>query len=150
MQRVNAAGLLESDTFGGAQFVLTSADAAAFCSYVQAGTGQPGQYRTDWLPPNQIPLEPVVQFYSEMLTGGHRSRRTRPFCTERTGVAPGEPVPPDLRDAAPRTGRGCWKTHLEPQPGEPGHYSISGEEALFQLLEEGIPPHGLWARWGPD
>ena len=31
------------------------------------------------------------------------------------------------------------ETYLEPETGKPGHYSLSGEEALFQLLEEGIP-----------
>ena len=56
-------------------------------------------------------------------------------------VAPGEPVPPDLlRDARTENrAKRLLETYLEPETGKPGHYSISGEEALFQLLEEGIP-----------
>ena len=50
-------------------------------------------------------------------------------------------MPPDLlRDARTENrAKRLLETYLEPESGKPGHYSISGEEALFQLLEEGIP-----------
>ena len=50
-------------------------------------------------------------------------------------------MPPDLlRDARTENrAKRLLETYLEPETGKPGHYSISGEEALFQLLEEGIP-----------
>ena len=64
-------------------------------------------------------------------------------------VAPGEPVPPDLlRDARTENrAKRLLETYLEPESGKPGHYSISGEEALFrELLPEFRMPPDLLAR----
>lgn len=89
---------------------------------------------------NQIPLEPVVQFYLDA-DRGLTVTAYPVFLYGEDRVAPGEPVPPDLlRDARTENrAKRLLETYLEPESGEPGHYSISGEEALFQLLEEGIP-----------
>ena len=73
------------DTFGGRSLFFTSADAAAFCSYVLPELGnRVNIVDPDRLLLNQIPLEPVVQFYLDA-DRGLPSRRTRSFCTERTG-----------------------------------------------------------------
>ena len=73
------------DTFGGRSLFFTSADAAAFCSYVLPELGnRVNIVDPDRLLLNQIPLEPVVQFYLDA-DRGLPSRPTRSFCTERTG-----------------------------------------------------------------
>ena len=89
---------------------------------------------------NQIPLEPVVQFYLDA-DRGLTVTAYPVFLYGEDRVAPGEPVPPDLlRDARTENrAKRLLETYLEPESGKPGHYSLSGEEALFQLLEEGIP-----------
>ena len=120
---------------------FTSADAAAFCSYVLPELGnRVNIVDPDRLLLNQIPLEPVVQFYLDA-DRGLTVTAYPVFLYGEDRVAPGEPVPPDLlRDARTENrAKRLLETYLEPQPGKPGHYSISGEEALFQLLEEGIP-----------
>ena len=129
------------ETFGGRSLFFTSADAAAFCSYVLPELGnRVNIVDPDRLLLNQIPLEPVVQFYLDADRGLTVSAYPV-FLYGEDRVAPGEPVPPDLlRDARTENrAKRLLETYLEPESGKPGHYSISGEEALFQLLEEGIP-----------
>ena len=129
------------DTFGGRSLFFTSADAAAFCSYVLPELGnRVNIVDPDRLLLNQIPLEPVVQFYLDA-DRGLTVTAYPVFLYGEDRVAPGEPVPPDLlRDARTENrAKRLLETYLEPETGKPGHYSISGEEALFQLLEEGIP-----------
>ena len=129
------------ETFGGRSLFFTSADAAAFCSYVLPELGnRVNIVDPDRLLLNQIPLEPVVQFYLDA-DRGLTVTAYPVFLYGEDRVAPGEPVPPDLlRDARTENrAKRLLETYLEPESGKPGHYSISGEEALFQLLEEGIP-----------
>ena len=129
------------DTFGGRSLFFTSADAAAFCSYVLPELGnRVNIVDPDRLLLNQIPLEPVVQFYLDA-DRGLTVTAYPVFLYGEDRVAPGEPVPPDLlRDARTENrAKRLLETYLEPETGKPGHYSLSGEEALFQLLEEGIP-----------
>ena len=129
------------ETFGGRSLFFTSADAAAFCSYVLPELGnRVNIVDPDRLLLNQIPLEPVVQFYLDA-DRGLTVTAYPVFLYGEDRVAPGEPVPPDLlRDARTENrAKRLLETYLEPETGKPGHYSISGEEALFQLLEEGIP-----------
>ena len=129
------------DTFGGRSLFFTSADAAAFCSYVLPELGnRVNIVDPDRLLLNQIPLEPVVQFYLDA-DRGLTVTAYPVFLYGEDRVAPGEPVPPDLlRDARTENrAKRLLETYLEPETGKPGYYSISGEEALFQLLEEGIP-----------
>lgn len=129
------------DTFGGRSLFFTSADAAAFCSYVLPELGnRVNIVDPDRLLLNQIPLEPVVQFYLDA-DRGLTVTAYPVFLYGEDRVAPGEPVPPDLlRDARTENrAKRLLETYLEPESSKPGHYSLSGEEALFQLLEEGIP-----------
>ena len=129
------------DTFGGRSLFFTSTDAAAFCSYVLPELGnRVNIVDPDRLLLNQIPLEPVVQFYLDA-DRGLTVTAYPVFLYGEGRVAPAEPVPPDLlRDARTENrAKRLLETYLEPETGKPGHYSISGYEALFQLLEEVIP-----------
>ena len=137
------------ETFGGRSLFFTSADAAAFCSYVLPELGnRVNIVDPDRLLLNQIPLEPVVQFYLDA-DRGLTVTAYPVFLYGEDRVAPGEPVPPDLlRDARTENrAKRLLETYLEPESGKPGHYSISGEEALFrELLPEFRMPPDLLAR----
>ena len=125
----------------GKSLFFTTGDATAFCSYVLPELGSRVTIEDpERLLLNQIPLEPVVQFYLDA-DRGLTVTAYPVFLYGEDRVAPGEPVPPDLlRDARTENrAKRLLETYLEPESGKPGHYSLSGEEALFQLLEEGIP-----------
>lgn len=118
------------DTFGGRSLFFTSADAAAFCSYVLPELGnRVNIVDPDRLLLNQIPLEPVVQFYLDA-DRGLTVTAYPVFLYGEDRVAPGEPVPPDLlRDARTENrAKRLLETYLEPESGKPGHYSISGRK----------------------
>ena len=142
LQRPGCTRILPAlQALGGKSLFFTSADATAFCSYVLPELGSKlNIVDPERLLLNQIPLEPVVQFYLDA-DRGLTVTAYPVFLYGEDRVAPGEPVPPDLlRDARTENrAKRLLETYLEPETGKPGHYSISGEEALFQLLEEGIP-----------
>lgn len=127
----------------GKSLFFTSADATAFCSYVLPELGS----RLNIVDPerlllNQIPLEPVVQFYLDaprdlgMTITAHAA-----FLYGEDRVAPGEPVPANLlRDArAEGRARKLLAAYLDPDPQNPGQYIAAEEEQIYRLLEEGIP-----------
>ena len=142
LQRPGCTRILPAlQALGGKSLFFTSADATAFCSYVLPELGSKlNIVDPERLLLNQIPLEPVVQFYLDA-DRGLTVTAYPVFLYGEDRVAPGEPVPPDLlRDARTENrAKRLLETYLEPETGKPGHYSLSGEEALFQLLEEGIP-----------
>uniref|UniRef100_UPI004038B932 SNF2 helicase associated domain-containing protein n=1 Tax=Faecalibacterium prausnitzii TaxID=853 RepID=UPI004038B932 len=111
------------ETFGGRSLFFTSADAAAFCSYVLPELGnRVNIVDPDRLLLNQIPLEPVVQFYLDA-DRGLTVTAYPVFLYGEDRVAPGEPVPPDLlRDARTENrAKRLLETYLEPESGKPGH-----------------------------
>ena len=142
LQRPGCTRILPAlQALGGKSLFFTNADATAFCSYVLPELGSKlNIVDPERLLLNQIPLEPVVQFYLDA-DRGLTVTAYPVFLYGEDRVAPGEPVPPDLlRDARTENrAKRLLETYLEPESSKPGHYSISGEEALFQLLEEGIP-----------
>ena len=142
LQRPGCTRILPAlQALGGKSLFFTNADATAFCSYVLPELGnRVNIVDPDRLLLNQIPLEPVVQFYLDA-DRGLTVTAYPVFLYGEDRVAPGEPVPPDLlRDARTENrAKRLLETYLEPETGKSGHYSISGEEALFRLLEEGIP-----------
>ena len=131
------------DTFARNSLFFTSADAAAFCSYVLPELGgRVNIVDPDRLLLNQIPLEPVVQFYLDADRDAGLSVTAYPvFLYGEDRVAPGEPVPPDLlRDVRTENrAKRLLAAYLEPDVRTPEHYSAAGEEQVFQLLEEGLP-----------
>ena len=86
LQRASSARILPAlQALCGKSLFFTSADATEFCSYVLPELGSKLTIvDPERLLLNQIPLEPVVQFYLDA-DRGLPSRRTRSFCTERTG-----------------------------------------------------------------
>ena len=142
LDRVQSGRVLPAlKTLCGSSLFFTTQDAADFCSFVLPELGRNVTIEDpERLLLNQIPLEPVVQFYLDA-DRGLTVTAYPVFLYGEDRVAPGEPVPPDLlRDARTENrAKRLLETYLEPESGKPGHYSISGEEALFQLLEEGIP-----------
>ena len=131
------------DTFGGRSLFFTSADAAAFCSYVLPELGnRVNIVDPDRLLLNQIPLEPVVQFYLDaprdrgMTVTAHAE-----FLYGEDRITPSGPAPAGLlRDTrAERRADRLLATWLEPDPTEPGQYMVTDEEPLYRLLEEGVP-----------
>ena len=142
LDRVQSGRVLPAlKTLCGSSLFFTTQDAADFCSFVLPELGRNVTIEDpERLLLNQIPLEPVVQFYLDA-DRGLTVTAYPVFLYGEDRVAPGEPVPPDLlRDARTENrAKRLLETYLEPETGKPGHYSISGEEALFQLLEEGIP-----------
>ena len=96
----NAAGFCRYWTPLAGAVCSLPADAAAFCSYVLPELGnRVNIVNPDRLLLNQIPLEPVVQFYLDA-DRGLTVTAYPVFLYGEDRVAPGEPVPPDLlRDA---------------------------------------------------
>ena len=134
------------DTFGGRSLFFTSADAAAFCSYVLPELGnRVNIVDPDRLLLNQIPLEPVVQFYLDAPTR-ETVRAHLEFLYGEDRVTPEEPGPAGLlRDARAeqRAGRLLGR-YLEPGPDTMGnglaaHYDAYEEDEVYRFLDEGIP-----------
>ena len=84
------------DTFGGRSLFFTSADAAAFCSYVLPELGnRVNIVDPDRLLLNQIPLEPVVQFYLDA-PDSFRIEAHAEFLYGEDKVTPFAPAPAGL------------------------------------------------------
>ena len=127
---------------GGKSLFFTSADASAFCSYVLPELGG----RLNIVDPerlllNQIPLEPVVQFYLDA-PDNTRIEAHAEFLYGEDRVTPFAPAPAGLlRDVrAESRARKLLSAYLQPGvDGNPDVYGTANEEEIYQLLEEGIP-----------
>ena len=126
----------------GKSLFFTSADASAFCSYVLPELG--GKLNIvdpDRLLLNQIPLEPVVQFYLDA-PDNTRIEAHAEFLYGEDRVTPFVPAPAGLlRDVrAESRARKLLSAYLQPGvDGNPDVYGTANEEEIYQLLEEGIP-----------
>ena len=127
----------------GKSLFFTSTDATAFCSYVLPELGSKlNIVDPERLLLNQIPLEPVVQFYLDAPRDlGLTITAHAAFLYGEDRVAPGEPVPANLlRDArAENRAQRLLAAYLDPDPQNPGQYLAADEEQIYRLLEEGIP-----------
>ena len=127
---------------GGKSLFFTSADASAFCSYVLPELG--GKLNIvdpDRLLLNQIPLEPVVQFYLDA-PDNTRIEAHAEFLYGEDRVTPFAPAPAGLlRDVrAESRARKLLSAYLQPGvDSNPDVYGTANEEEIYQLLEEGIP-----------
>ena len=89
---------------------------------------------------NQIPLEPVVQFYLDapdrMTIEAHAE-----FLYGEDKVTPFAPAPAELlRDPrAENRARRLLGSYLQPEPENPELYRQQEEEEIYRLLEEGVP-----------
>lgn len=122
----------------GKSLFFTTADATAFCSYVLPELGSKLTIQDpERLLLNQIPLEPVVQFYldtpAEMTVCAHAE-----FLYGEDRVTPFEPVPAGLlRDArAENRAQRLLGTYLHP---DGKRYSTADDEEIYRFLEEGVP-----------
>ena len=126
----------------GKSLFFTSADASAFCSYVLPELG--GKLNIvdpDRLLLNQIPLEPVVQFYLDA-PDNTRIEAHAEFLYGEDRVTPFAPAPAGLlRDVrAESRARKLLSAYLQPGvDGNPDVYGTANEEEIYQLLEEGVP-----------
>ena len=126
----------------GKSLFFTSADASAFCSYVLPELG--GKLNIvdpDRLLLNQIPLEPVVQFYLDA-PDNTRIEAHAEFLYGEDRVTPFVPAPAGLlRDVrAESRARKLLSAYLQPGvDSNPDVYGTANEEEIYQLLEEGIP-----------
>ena len=126
----------------GKSLFFTSADASAFCSYVLPELG--GKLNIvdpERLLLNQIPLEPVVQFYLDA-PDNTRIEAHAEFLYGEDRVTPFAPAPAGLlRDVrAESRARKLQSAYLQPGvDGNPDVYGTANEEEIYQLLEEGIP-----------
>ena len=142
LQRSSCARLLPAlQALCGKTLFFTSADATAFCSYVLPELGS----KVNIVDPerlllNQIPLEPVVQFYLDapdrMTIEAHAE-----FLYGEDKVTPFAPAPAELlRDPrAENRARRLLGSYLQPEPENPELYRQQEEEEIYRLLEEGVP-----------
>ena len=142
LQRSSCARLLPAlQALCGKILFFTSADATAFCSYVLPELGS----KVNIVDPerlllNQIPLEPVVQFYLDapdrMTIEAHAE-----FLYGEDKVTPLAPAPAGLlRDPrAENRARRLLGSYLQPEPENPELYRQQEEEEIYRLLEEGVP-----------
>lgn len=142
LQRSSCARLLPAlQALCGKTLFFTSADATAFCSYVLPELGS----KVNIVDPerlllNQIPLEPVVQFYLDapdrMTIEAHAE-----FLYGEDKVTPFAPAPAGLlRDPrAENRARRLLGSYLQPEPENPELYRQQEEEEIYRLLEEGVP-----------
>ena len=130
----------------GKSLFFTTGDATAFCSYVLPELGSRVTIEDpERLLLNQIPPEPVVQFYLDAPTR-ETVRAHLEFLYGEDRVTPEEPGPAGLlRDARAeqRAGRLLGR-YLEPGPDTMGnglaaHYDAYEEDEVYRFLDEGIP-----------
>ena len=144
LQRAACARVLPAlQALCGKRLFFTSADATAFCSYVLPELGS----KLTILDPerlllNQIPLEPVVQFYLDApREGGITVAAHAEFLYGEDRVTAGGPEPAGLlRDprAEARAAR-LLAAYLDPDPATPGQYIALEDDQVYRLLEEGVP-----------
>ena len=143
MQRPGCTRLLPAlQALGGKSLFFTSADATAFCSYVLPELGNKlNIVDPERLLLNQIPLEPVVQFYLDA-PDAFRVEAHAEFLYGEDQVTPFAPAPAGLlRDVrAESRAKRLLASYL--QTGVGGNedvYGTADEDDIYRLLEEGVP-----------
>lgn len=125
----------------GSGLFFTSKDAVSFCSFVLPELGRKITIDDpDRLLLNQIPLEPVVQFYLDAPHMG--AVRAHPeFLYGEDRVTPFTAPTDLLRDArAERRAGRLLQTYLTQQTdSSPAEYGTDDEDTLVTFLEEGVP-----------
>ena len=125
----------------GSGLFFTSKDAVSFCSFVLPELGRKITIDDpDRLLLNQIPLEPVVQFYLDAPHMG--AVRAHPeFLYGEDRVTPFAAPTDLLRDArAERRAGRLLQTYLTQQTDtSPAEYGTDDEDTLVTFLEEGVP-----------
>ena len=125
----------------GKSLFFTTGDATAFCSYVLPELGSRVTIEDpERLLLNQIPLEPVVQFYLDAPHMG--AVRAHPeFLYGEDRVTPFAAPTDLLRDArAERRAGRLLQTYLTQQTDtSPAEYGTDDEDTLVTFLEEGVP-----------
>ena len=142
LERAEAARLLPAlNALCGSGLFFTSKDAVSFCSFVLPELGRKITIDDpDRLLLNQIPLEPVVQFYLDAPHMG--AVRAHPeFLYGEDRVTPFAAPTDLLRDArAERRAGRLLQTYLTQQTdSSPAEYGTDDEDALVTFLEEGVP-----------
>ena len=142
LERAEAARLLPAlNALCGSGLFFTSKDAVSFCSFVLPELGRKITIDDpDRLLLNQIPLEPVVQFYLDAPHMG--SVRAHPeFLYGEDRVTPFAAPTDLLRDArAERRAGRLLQTYLTQQTDtSPAEYGTDDEDTLVTFLEEGVP-----------
>ena len=142
LERAEAARLLPAlNALCGSGLFFTSKDAVAFCSFVLPELGRKITIDDpDRLLLNQIPLEPVVQFYLDAPHMG--AVRAHPeFLYGEDRVTPFAAPADLLRDArAERRAGRLLQTYLTQQTDtSPAEYGTDDEDVLVTFLEEGVP-----------
>ncbi len=142
LERAEAARLLPAlNALCGSGLFFTSKDAVSFCSFVLPELGRKITVDDpDRLLLNQIPLEPVVQFYLDAPHMG--SVRAHPeFLYGEDRVTPFAAPTDLLRDArAERRAGRLLQTYLTQQTdSSPAEYGTDDEDTLVTFLEEGVP-----------
>ena len=124
----------------GKSLFFTSRDATAFCSYVLPELGRHVTIEDpDRLLLNQIPLEPVTQFYLDAPQMGAVSAHLE-FLYGEDHVTPFAPPPQGLLRDARAENRAARLLGRYLQPGtEPMQYSAYDEEDVYRFLDEGVP-----------
>ena len=141
LERAEAARLLPAlNALCGSGLFFTSKDAVSFCSFVLPELGRKITIDDpDRLLLNQIPLEPVVQFYLDAPHMG--AVRAHPeFLYGEDRVTPFAAPTDLLRDArAERRAGRLLQTYLTQQTDtSPAEYGTDDEDALVTFLEEGV------------
>ena len=142
LERAEAARLLPAlNALCGGGLFFTSKDAVSFCSFVLPELGRKITIDDpDRLLLNQIPLEPVVQFYLDAPHMG--AVRAHPeFLYGEDRVTPFAAPTDLLRDArAERRAGRLLQTYLTQQTDtSPAEYGTDDEDTLVTFLEEGVP-----------
>ena len=142
LERAEAARLLPAlNALCGSGLFFTSKDAVSFCSFVLPELGRKITIDDpDRLLLNQIPLEPVVQFYLDAPHMG--AVRAHPeFLYGEDRVTPFAAPTDLLRDArAERRAGRLLQTYLTQQTdSSPAEYGTDDEDTLVTFLEEGVP-----------
>ena len=141
LERAEAARLLPAlNALCGSGLFFTSKDAVSFCSFVLPELGRKITIDDpDRLLLNQIPLEPVVQFYLDAPHMG--AVRAHPeFLYGEDRVTPFAAPTDLLRDArAERRAGRLLQTYLTQQTdSSPAEYGTDDEDTLVTFLEEGV------------
>ena len=143
LQRASSARILPAlQALCGKSLFFTSADATEFCSYVLPELGSKLTIvDPERLLLNQIPLEPVVQFYLDA-PDSFRIEAHAEFLYGEDKVTPFVPSPAGLlRDVrAESRAKRLLASYL--QPGVGGReevYGTADEDEIYRMLEEGVP-----------
>ena len=143
LQRPGCTRILPAlQALGGKSLFFTSTDATAFCSYVLPELGSKlNIVDPERLLLNQIPLEPVVQFYLDA-PDSFRIEAHAEFLYGEDKVTPFVPSPAGLlRDVrAESRAKRLLASYL--QPGVGGReevYGTADEDEIYRMLEEGVP-----------